>query len=187
METSSLQKNRPHLESVLGPLSPEGDSEIRSILREIDEVLLEIAHHFGRDKAGWDGTGLELTWTASGQTSISSYVSACSQQGAFVDFGVELLPSWFLGDRSSALTWKIESSVSADCAHTVDHSHMHTVHEVTISAGSATDAAVKLRTAVFELKELAIGFPLEHWLKLASDTDGAAAESPPETISTSEV
>jgi hypothetical protein len=183
METSSLKKNRPHLESVLGPLSPENDSEIRSILGEIDEILLEIAHRFGRDNAGWDDTGLELTWTASGQTSINSYVSACSQQGAFVDFCVELRPSWFLGERSSELTWQVEFSVSADCGHTVDHSHMHTVQEVTVSAESAVDAAIKLKTAAFELKEYAIGFPLEHWLKLASDPDAEAAENNTRTTS----
>jgi hypothetical protein len=59
MQTSSLRKNRPHLESVLGPLSVEDDSRVRGLLDEVDGVLLELARHFGQDRAGWEGTGLE--------------------------------------------------------------------------------------------------------------------------------
>ncbi len=86
METSSLQKNRPHLEAVLGPLSSEDDAKIRAIFDDVDAVLLGIARHFNRDRAGWEGTGLELTSMASGQVAISSHVGACVDDGKCVDF-----------------------------------------------------------------------------------------------------
>jgi hypothetical protein len=170
METSSLQKNQPHLESVLGPLSAEDDSKIRRILSEVDTVLLEIASHFGRDRAGWEGTGLELSLVQSGQVAISSNVSSSTPKGDCVDFCLELRPSWYFGERSSVLTWDIEFSIEADCRHSVDHSHMHTVNEVSVRVESAIDAAQKLQAAGLELKRLASEFSLEHWLEMASDT-----------------
>jgi len=117
MEVSSLQKNRPHLESVLGPLSPEDNFEIRKILDEVDNVLLEIAAYFGHDRAGWEGTGLELTWIQSGQAAISSSVGASNLAGESVDFRIELRPSWYFGEKLSKLGFDVELSVSADCRH----------------------------------------------------------------------
>jgi hypothetical protein len=175
MDSSSLQKNQPHLEAVLGPLSAEDDSKIRTILSDVDTVLLEIASHFGRDRAGWDGTGLELTWIQSGQVGISSYVGACTPKGEWIDFGIELRPSWYFGERSSALKWDVESTVAADCRHAEDHSHMHTVHEVVVRTESAIDAAMELLNAVRELRRLAMEFPIEHWLELSSDSESPTA------------
>ena len=175
MERSSLQKNRPHLDAVLGPLSAEDDSKIRTILSEVDTVLLEIAHHFGRDRAGWEGTGLELTWMQSGQVAISSHVGAFSQKRGCIDFCLELRPSWYFGEKSSVLMWDIEASVEADCGHTVDHSHMHTVHEVSVRKKSAVEATLELKTAVRELQRLATEFSIEHWLALSSDIGSSTA------------
>ena len=175
MESSSLQKCQPHLEAVLGPLSAEDDSKIRLILSEVDGILLEIARHFGRDRAGWEGTGLELTWMQSGQMAISSNVGACTPKGECIDFGIELRPSWYLGERSSVLKWDVESTVAADCRHAEDHSHMHTVHKVVVRTESVIDAVTELLNAARELRRLAMEFPIEHWLELSSDPESPTA------------
>jgi hypothetical protein len=169
METSSLKKNRPHLEAVLGPLSAEDDAKIWAILDEVDVVLLEIAHNFHRDRAGWEGTGLELTWMASGQVGISSHVSACIDGGKCVDFCIELHPSRYFGERSPTLTWEVDTAIYADCQHAVDHSSMDTVHETSMRVATAVEAALASLTASRELLRLATNFSLEHWLALASD------------------
>lgn len=170
METSSLKNNRPHLEAVLGPLSPEDDASIRAIFDEVDTVLLEIARHFNRDRAGWEGTGLELTFMVSGQVAISSYVGACIDGEKCVDFGIELLPSWYCGERSPTLTWEVTTEICADCHHSQYHGSMHTVHETSTRLVSAVEAAAGLLTASRELLKLATNFSLEHWLVLASDS-----------------
>lgn len=166
METSSLRKNRPHLEAVLGPLSAQDDKTVRAIFDEVDGILLEIARHFGRDRAGWEGTGLELTWMASGQVDISSHVGACIDGNKCVDFCIELRPSWYFGERSSTTTWEIATAIEADC-----HCSRHTVHGGSTRAPTASEAAAALRAAVRELLRLATGFPLEHWLQRAGDRD----------------
>ena len=168
METSSLKKNQPHLESVFGPLSEEDNSKIRTILDEVDVILLEIARHFGHDRAGWEGTGLELNWMQSGQTAIGSNVGASNQKGDCVDFCLELRPSWYFGEKSPLLKWEIESAVEADCLHSVDHAHMHTVNEVSVRMDSPIEAALALLEASRELQRLA-DVPLERWLELVAD------------------
>ena len=168
MEVSSLQRNKPHLESVLGPLSDEDDLRIRSLLDEVDRVLLEIAGNFGRSCAGWEGTGLELNWYASGQVSISSSVGAAASSGC-VEFGIELQPLWCFGNKSSNLAWDIETTISADCSHSNDHGGMDAVHETTVRVESAIDAAIAMRSAVDDLQRIAKEYSLEHWLELASD------------------
>lgn len=168
MQVSSLQKNRPHLESVLGPLSDEEDSKIRTLLSEVDGVLLEIAHHFGSEGAGSEGTGLELAWIPSGQVYISSYVGTSTKR-ACIEFGIELWPSWAYGNRTSTLTWNIETTVRADCQHRVDHGGMDVVHEVSVRVESALEAALALQSASHDLRNLALAFPLEHWEELASN------------------
>ena len=180
MNTSSLQKNRPHLETVLGPLSSEDDAKIRAIFAEADMLLLEIAHHFHHDRAGWEGTGLELTWAASGQVSISSNVGARVQDGKCVDFGVELRPSWYYGDRSPSLMWEVETEIYADCQHAVDHGSMDLVHETSTRIANSKEAAAALLSQVRELLALATDFSLAHWLALASDAGEQAlgADSP---------
>ncbi len=170
METSSLQKNRPHLEAVLGPLSAEADSKIREIFAEADLLLLEIAHHFHNDCAGWEGTGPELKWAASGQVSISSNVGARVEDGRCVDFCVELLPSWYYGDRSPSLMWEVETEIYADCQHAADHGSMDLVHETSTRIANSEEAAATLLYQVRKLLALATDFSLEHWLALASDS-----------------
>lgn len=171
METSSLRKNRPHLEAVLGPLSVQDDASVRATFDEVDGVLLEIAHHFGADGAGWEGAGLELTWMASGQVDISSHVGASINGNKSVDFCIELRPSWYFGERSSTTAWEIATAIQADCQHAVEHRSMHTVHERSVRALTALDAAAALRAAVHELLDLAKEFPLEHWLQRAGECD----------------
>jgi len=171
METSSLRNNRPHLEAVLGPLSADDDANIRAIFDEVDGILLDIARHFHRDTAGWKGTGLELTWMASGQVEISSHVSACIVDGKeCVDLCITLQPSWYFGERSSTLTWAIETEIVASCRHVIQHT-MKTVYETFFRATSALAAAAALRTAVQDLQLQATNFPVEHWLELASDSN----------------
>ncbi len=168
MQTSSLQKNRPHLEAVFGPLAFEDDAKIRAIFDQVDAVLLEIAHHYHRDRAVWEGTGLELIWMPSGQVSISSYVGACVGAEC-VDFCLELQPSWYFSERSPTLTWEVVTEICADCRHAVDHCSMHTVHETSTRLANAVEAAAALLSAVRELLRLATDFPLEHWLELTSE------------------
>ena len=180
METSSLQNNRPHLEAVLGPLSSEDDAQIREIFAEVDMLLLEIAHHFHHDRAGWEGTGLELTWAASGQVSISSNVGARVEDGKCVDFCVELRPSWYYGDRSPTLSWDVETEIYADCQKAVVHPSMDLIHETSKRIANPVGAAAALLDETRELLAMATNFPLEHWLELACDAGEQAlgADSP---------
>ena len=174
-----MQKNRPHLEAVFGPLASEDDAKIRAIFDEVDVVLLEIAHHYHLDRAGWEGTGLELTLMVSGQVSISSHVGACVGKEC-VDFCLELRPSWYFGERSPTLTWQVVTEIYADCRHAVDHCSMDTVRETSARIASSVEAAAALLTAARALQKLATDFPLEHWLELASDAGEQAlgADSP---------
>lgn len=166
METSSLRKHRPHLESVLGPISPQEDASLQAIFDEVDGILLEIARHFGLDRAGWEGTGLELTWMQSGQVDISSHVSACIQGNKCVDFCIELRPSWFFGEKTATTTWEIAATIFADDQNAAG---MHAVHKESAHALSALEAAAALRVAVHKLLRLATEFPLEHWLRRAGN------------------
>lgn len=180
MQTFSLKKNRPHLESVLGPLSEQEDAKIRAVLDEVDDVLLEIARHFHLDGAGWEKTGLELTSMASGQVEICSHIGASIDPENCVDFCVELRPSWYFGQRSSSLTWVVTTEICADCHHAVSHSSMDSVHETSASAVSPVEAVATLLAATQDLLHRATDFPLAHWLELASDASeqGHGADSP---------
>jgi hypothetical protein len=173
MEPSSLRKNRPHLEAVLGPLSAQDDASVRAIFDEVDGGLLEIARHFGGDRAGWEGTGLELTWMASGQVDISSHVGACIDSNKCVTFCIELQPSWYFGERTSTMTWEIVTEIEADCQHAVYCRSMHSVHRTSARALTVLEAASALHAAVRELLRLATEFPLEHWLQRAGDRDAS--------------
>lgn len=169
MEVASLQKYQPYLGSVFGPLSESDNSEIRAILKHVDRILLEIARHFGRDRAGWEGTGLELTWSQSGQTVISCNVGAFTKKGNCIEFCVQLHPSWHYGELSDVPAWDIEASIEADCMHTVDCSHMHTVDESVVRVGTAVGATKELLSTVQNLRRKATEHPLEYWLEFASD------------------
>ena len=168
MNSSSIQNHQPHLESVLGPLSEEDDFKIRSMFLEIDAMLLGLARSFGKEQAGWEGTGLELTWIRSGQMDISSSVGAV-ENGSCVEYCVALRPSWYFGERSTITTWEIELSIDADCGHRVDCGGMHCVHEESAHAKSPMEAAKALHSATMELQRLAADHPINYWLKLASE------------------
>jgi hypothetical protein len=164
METCSLHIHRPHLEGVLGPLSEANDAFIRNLFGEADGALLRLAEHFGRNRAGWEGTGLELSTYPHGQLSIGSNVEGFLDKSSCVAFCIELRPSWCHGLRSPVLTWEIELNIDADC----DGPSMITVYGFCQKATSAVEAATVLRAAAFELLALGTGKTLEHWLHLAS-------------------
>ena len=169
---TSIGQERPHLEAVLGPLTGSDDAVIRSVFDECDEKLIGLARFFGRERAGWEGTGLELTWYPSGQVMIDSFVETGLGSSQCVSFCVELRPAWIYGDKSAVLAWEIEAEIYADCQHKIDHRGMDLVHKLpVVRAPSAIDAATVLRNVIDELVRLAQENPLEHWLRLASDED----------------
>lgn len=159
---------RPRLGAVFGPLTAEQDAEIRAILREVDEKLLALARHFGRERAGWEGTGLDLCRFPSGQVNLSSFVETFDSGSRCVSFGVLLRPAWSQGELSGEPAWDIEASIDADCEHEPNHRSMHLVHEVPATrATSPEDAALTLRATVEALVRLAQEKPIETWLRLA--------------------
>ncbi|QOV88507.1 hypothetical protein [Humisphaera borealis] len=167
MQTSSLRKNKLHLESVLGPLSDQDDQCVRALLDEVAEVLLQIAGHFGHDEARCDGVGFELASYASGQVAIRGHVGACIDSSRCVAFCIELRPSWYFGQRSSTAAWEVITEIEADCDA---HAHgMHAVHHSSTRADRVFEAVVLLRVAVQDLLRHATEVPLSHWLKLATD------------------
>jgi hypothetical protein len=167
---SSIAKEQPRLQAVFGLLSAADDDHIRSIFRQTDLSLLELAHHFGRQRAGWKGTGLELVWFPSGQIEISSFVGAALDGSHCVDFLVSLTPTWVYTDFPSELAWDIEAQIQADCQHVIDHRGMHLVHKVpTRHERTPIDAAVTLHDMTAALLVLGKSTPLEHWLQLAGD------------------
>src|SRR5262249_2269703 len=167
---SSIAKEQPHLQAVFGVLSAADDDLIRNIFRQTDLSLLELARHFGRQRAGWGGTGLELIWLPSGQIEISSFVGAAPDGSRCVDFLVSLTPTWVYHDFPSELAWDIEAQIQADCQHVIDHRAMHLVHEMpTRRERAPIDAAQALRVMAAELLVLGQSTPLEHWLQLAGD------------------
>jgi hypothetical protein len=158
------------LEAVLGPLTDSDDAVIRSVFDECDEKLIGLARLFGHERAGWEGTGLELSWYPSGQVMINSFVETGLGSSKCVSFCVELRPAWMYGEKSAALAWEIEAEIYADCQHKIDHGSMDRVHELpAVRATSAIDAATALRNVLDDLVRLAHENSLEHWLRLASD------------------
>ena len=178
--SASISKKNPKLESVLGPITSEEDAAIRKIFQRCDEILLGLAQYFGHERAGWDGTGLELIMMDLGQVSISSFVETChdGSSSKCVSFCVELRPSWSLGDLTGERSWEVEAEVYADCQHKVDHGSMDLVHEITAArASTPIDAARNLLTTVENIAELAKNTTINEWLKLATDNDEPNQES----------
>jgi hypothetical protein len=172
--TTSLSKNRPLLESVFGAITDAEDSEIRQVFGCCDEILLALAKHFGHGRAGWEGTGLELTMMPSEQASISSFVeTSLDGDGAkCVSFCVELRPGWYNGDKSDTGTWEAGAEIYADCQHKTDHRAMHLVRELpALRKSTPKESANALLSVVQELDGLARLIPLEEWLRTASDKD----------------
>ncbi|CAG0935528.1 hypothetical protein TFLX_04369 [Thermoflexales bacterium] len=171
METSSIQKLNPRLQSVFGILTPSDDAEIRKILSDIDVMLLEFAHFFGSNHAGGGGTGLDLVWIPSGQIKISSFVGAGLDGDHIVDFTVSLQPTWFYGDFPTEQGWEIIAEINADCQHKVYCGNMHCVYELpSVTCTHPVDAAIALRNMTADLIQLGKNKPIEYWLQLAGDS-----------------
>jgi hypothetical protein len=163
-QTVSLALKRPKLEAVFGPLTGADDIRLRQILVEADVDLIAIAAHFGRERAGWKGTGLELEWYPSGQLCLSSFVDAADSPGS-VDFCVELRPAWFYGEQTGEPGWDIEASIQADCHHDRGHRGVDAIWtRVTPTVSSPIEAVRDLAEATRELRSLAVARPLSHWL-----------------------
>ena len=166
--SSSIAKLSPRLQSVFGLLSVEDDTKIRIILGEINKILLEFAQHFGLNRAGWEGTGLDLVWNPSGQVQISSFIGAGLDGNRCADFIVSLQPGWVYSDFPSEQIWEIEAQIYADCQHKIDHWSMHLVHDLpTVHKTNPIDAVETLRDMTAELVQLGKEKPLEFWLNLA--------------------
>ncbi|MBN1373178.1 MAG: hypothetical protein JW987_14675 [Anaerolineaceae bacterium] len=171
MATSSSIKNlNPRLQSVFGFLTPSDDIEIRKILGNTDKLLLEFACFFGKNHAGWGGTGLDLVWFPSGKIQISSFVGAGSDGGHMVDFIVSLYPTWFYDEFPLEQGWKIEAEIEADCQHKVDCGYMHCVYELpSVISSNPIEAVTALQNITVELIELGKKKPIEYWLQLAGE------------------
>jgi hypothetical protein len=173
--STSIRGKKPKLETVFGPITPAEDTDIRNIFQRCDEVLLGLAQHFGHERAGWEGTGLELTMMGLGQVNISSFVETChdGDGSKCVSFCVELRPGWYNGNMSGERLWEVEAEIYADCQHKVDHGSMDLVYEVPVAqASTPIDAAKHLLTAVENVADLAKHKSIEHWLELATDKHG---------------
>ena len=169
--TSSIARLNPKLQAVFGFLTAAEDTELRNIIRDIDEALLEFAQYYGLDRAGWEGTGLDLMWFPSGQVALSSFISTGIDGSDRVDFLVSLKPAWVDGDFPTEPAWEIEADVYADCQHEIDHKCMHLVDELTvIRKTNPIEAVIALRDVTKELYQLAQDKPIEYWLNLAGDS-----------------
>jgi len=167
---SSIANLQPRLQAIFGLLSVADDTQIRSIFRQTDEHLLELAQHFGSHRAGWEGTGLELVWLPSGQIEVSSFVGTGLDGSHRVDFIVSLTPTWASSDFPTEAAWEIEAQIQADCQHTTNHRSMHLVHELPTRRRSyPIDSALALRDMAAELLILGRDTPIEYWLQLAGD------------------
>ncbi len=167
---SSIARLRPKLQSVFGLLNSTDDTEIRNILSQTDQLLLELARHFGSNRAGWEGTGLDLTWYPAGQVEISSFVGTRLDGNHCVDFIVSLTPNWAYDDFPIESAWEIEAEIEADCQHEVYCGCMHIVHRLpTVCKTHPIDAAIALRDMTTELLQLGKDEPLEFWLHLAGE------------------
>lgn len=172
--TVSISKAHPKLESVFGPITSDEDADIREIFHSCDKALLGLAKKFGNERAGWEGTGLELEMMPHGQVSISSFVETHhdGDNSKCVSFCIELVPGWYSGEKTGERVWEIEAEIYADCQHKEYHGSMDLVHEISgARANTPTDAANSLLLTVEKLTDLAKSTALSEWLTLASDYD----------------
>ncbi len=171
METTSIKNSNPSLEPLFGVLTPSEHFEIRKILADVDDKLLEFAQFFGLSRAGWEGTGLDLnSYPSSSQTSISSFVEPGLDGNHMVSFGVSLEPTWFYEKSPTKKQWKIEAQIYADCQQKIYCGSMHFVHEIPfVLSTNPIDSVKVLHKITVELIQLGKEKPLEHWLQLAGD------------------
>ena len=170
METSSIKKLSPRLQSVFGVLTPSDDVEIRKVLSDTDEMLLDLAKFFGSNRAGWEGTGLDLAWLPSGQVEIGSFVETGLDGDHRISFAVSLKPAWFYGDFPTEQGWEIKAEIDADCQHKVYCGNMHCVYELpSVTCTHPVDAAIALRNMTADLIQLGRNKPIGYWLQLAGD------------------
>jgi hypothetical protein len=167
---SSLARLSPKLQSIFGLINSSDDAKIRTILNNIDGMLLDFAKCLGVNRAGWEGTGLDLIWFPSGQVNISSFIGAGIKGSSLVDFVISLQPTWSRINFPIEPAWMIEAEIYADCQHKIDHESMHLVFQLPIVTKThPIDAVIELRNVTAELIKLGKEKPLEYWLQLASD------------------
>ncbi len=158
----------PRLEPVLGPLPADEERDLRARLLAAGQVLLGLAQRIG-GRVGWHNQGLELEWMPSGQLSITSYVATLDPDKNAVTFSVQLRPGWYFGEAHDPPSWVIETSVEADCLHSVDHQAMETVYQQEITTHSPRDAVMTLVQEVQRLVGTATEHPVDHWTDMTRD------------------
>lgn len=176
MDTVSLANEKPNLEGVFGPLPPKQEAVVREVLAQVDQVIIDLAQHFGGVRAGWEGTGLELSIGA-GRDSISSFVEPTLDGSGdkIVSFTFELSPGGLYMGTENEPGWSLEAEIYADCQESKYCGNMHRVWESYPPQEETPEGAVHaLLTLVEQVARLARETALKHWLALAGD--GGRAE-----------
>jgi len=164
VEVASIARRNPHLQGVFGPLDRIEVAKLREILSRVDTELMQLAHHFGRDRAGIEGTGLELRLLASGQVFIASEVETGDRDSYAAAFLLELWPSWSQEEPSQTVEWIIEANIDVDCRHEPDHGSRETVWDRGRRRASSPETAVQeLLRAATDFAAQGIQHPVEFW------------------------
>lgn len=161
-QTVQITDAGPLLDGVFGSLSSHDEQKIRSIVLTCGDRLDAVAK-FVDGRVGCHGSGMELHWLPSGQTSIWGNVAATADHGA-VDFVVELVPGWARRERTDSPHWTVEVTIEVDCHHESGHGR-HVALNETWPAASPDEAVVALELGVTRLADLA-RLPLDRWIDL---------------------
>lgn len=167
-ESVPISPNGPRLEPVLGPLPANEEKDLRARLVAAGQALVNLGQCVG-GRVGWHNQGLELVWMPSGQLSFTSYVATVDSANNAVSFAIELRPGWYFGVVPDRPTWVVETSIEADCLHSVDHESMETVYEYEITTESPREAVVTLGHEVKRLADMATSHPVDHWTDMTRD------------------
>ncbi len=181
METVSLANTQPSLGGVFGSLASGQEQELRAGLAKVDQVITELAKYFGDVRAGWEGTGLELS-VGAGRGCISSFVEPTLDESGdtTVSFTFELSPGGLYRGTENELGWSLVAEIYADCQESEYCGNMHRVWEAYPPREGTPDGAVRALLALVEqVATLARETPLKHWLDLAGD-DGRPETAPSE-------
>ncbi len=160
-ESIPITADGPHLEGVFGPLSSDEDRSLRTTIIRLSAELVGMAQRLG-GRAGWSGTGFELEWAASGQTSINAFVDV-EEADRYIEFSVEVRPSWYFGERSDERAWFVDERISVRCAAPRDcgmHDIVSTEHRVR----TVPELIAVLDATVARLVALSKDHPLAHWI-----------------------